>query len=467
MAGKGMDPSMMTQMQIRNNAKDLQELWADLNEWEDEMKAKDKKLIDGEDAGGSTGFFDLLDDDGDLLMDINPEVMQGEELKEHATKVSRKFVEENQEALAAKEQRIKPKTYQEYNKWDKFNVDEQLKIFDEKERKEKQEREKKAALDSRRKEAEKRRKKKDKKELALDLKEEGNDAFKKGDFQEALDCYTLSLAENALSFQTFCNRAMVLLKLDRAADAEADGDKAIKLNPKFTKAYMRRGAAREAQGKLKEALEDYEHAKVLEPANKETRKMIRHVKNALGMEVEEEVEKIDPYEEATVEVVEYGSDSDYDLVETSTEEPKSNEVQHTVEAREMPAHLKRKGALAIPQNATQFEQVWNDALGSDMTGRAAYLRAITPAKLGALLKEGVEADLFSSILLTAESFMLMEEAVDVLVALAKTKRFDMNMMMATAADKAAAAAVIESAAAVGDAASAAVLRGLRKKYEVA
>ena len=64
--------------------------------------------------------------------------------------VSTKFVSENAEALAAKEQaRIKPKTYQapvslgnetahntscvpqEYNKWDAFDVDAQLKALDE------------------------------------------------------------------------------------------------------------------------------------------------------------------------------------------------------------------------------------------------------------------------------------------------------------------------------------------------
>merc|ERR1711907_807440 len=95
------------------------------------------------------------------------------ELQEHAKTVSQKFVEENKEALAQKhqdEQRIKPKTYQEYNKWDAFDVDAQLKALDERERKEKQEQEKQKALEARRKAAEKRRKKKDKKEEAVDLK---------------------------------------------------------------------------------------------------------------------------------------------------------------------------------------------------------------------------------------------------------------------------------------------------------
>jgi len=462
-----------TQMQIRNNSKELNEMWSELNTWEDEIKRKDRKLIDGEEADSSTGFYDLLDEGEDFLSDVNPEVMNEEELHEHAKTVSQKFTEENQEAIAAKAgagERIKPKTYQEYNKWDAFDVDAELKSFDEKERKMQLERKKKAAADERRKEVEKRRRKKDNKEEARDLKEEGNEAFKKGDYEEALDCYTLSLAADATVFQTYCNRAMVLLKLDRPEAAEDDAEKAIKLNIRFTKAYMRRGAAREAQGKLEEALEDFEYAKTLEPMNKETRKLIKQVRCKLGLEEAEE-EEVDPYTTMEVTVVDYGSDSDYETMEDPNLpdlEPAEEEKQDmALQAREMPAHLRKRSALSIPKNATQFEQEWQNTLAGDLPGRASYISQITPIKLGVLLKQGIEAEVFSDILQVANTSMLAEEAIDVLVALSKTKRFDMNMMMATTADKRAAADVIEAATVMGDAASAPVLRSLRHKYEVA
>lgn len=467
---------METQMQIRNNAQQLNAMWSDLNAWEDEIKAKDRKLLDGEEAESSTGFFDLMDEP--ILNDVNPEVMGEEELQEHAKHVSKTFVDENAEVLAyqqakkdGKESRIKPKTYQEYNKWDAFDVDAQLKALDERERKEKEAERKAKALEARKKASQKRNAKKTKKEEALELKDEGNDAFKAGDLQEALDCYTLSLAADASVFQTYCNRAMVLLKLGRPADAQSDAEKVIKLNPKFTKGYMRRGAALEDQGKLEEALKDYQHVKTLEPFNKEARKMIKRVRVALGLEEEDLEETSDPYETVSVEAVDYGSDSDYEDAEAvRVEEEADAEAVRKVkamEAREMPAHLKKKGALAMPKNATQFEQVWSDTLKKDMPGRAAYLRTITPAGLSSLLKAGVEADLFSSLLETSNGFMLMEEALDMLVALSKTKRFDMNMMMASAADKQHASEIIESNAAIGDPAAAAVLRGLRQKYQVA
>lgn len=369
-----------------------------------------------------------------------------------------------------KQARIKPKTYQEYNKWDAFDVDEQLKKLDAKEREEKAKADKEKALEDRKAALEKRRRVKSKKEEAIELKEEGNAAFKQGDLEEALDCYTLSLAADASVFQTYCNRAMVLLRLGRAPDAQADADKAIKLAPKFTKGYMRRGAALEAQDKLEEALAAYEEAKRLEPLNKEARKLIHQVKVGLGLaepEEEQPKEAKDPYEEMSLDVVDYGSDSDYEEVQGSqgaVEEEEESQQEEGIPAREMPAHLKKKGAMARPKNATQFEQTWTDTLKGDLAGRAALIRAITPVGLGNLLKAGLEADLFTGILEVANGFMLLEEALEVLLALTKTRRFDMNMMMAATGDTKNIKEIIESATAVGDPAQAATLRSLRQKF---
>jgi len=378
------------------------------------------------------------------------------------------------EAEEKSEERIKPKTYQEYNKWDAFDVDEQLKQLDAQERGEKAKADKEKALQDRKAALEKRRRVKNKKEEAVELKEEGNAAFKKGDLEEALDCYTLSLAADASVFQTYCNRAMVLLKLERAADAQADAEKAIKLAPKFTKGYMRRGAAFEAQGKMDDALADYEQVKRLEPLNKETRKLIRRVKVSLGLEEAEEEEEEatdarDPYEEVAVDAADYGSDSDYEEVQGSQGQEEEEEAavqEEALQAREMPAHLKKKGATARPKNATQFEQTWSDTLKGDMPGRAALIRAITPVGLGNLLKAGLEADLFTDVLEVANGFMMLEEALEVLLALSKTRRFDMNMMMASAQDANNMREIIDSATAVGDPAQATTLRTLRQKFGV-
>jgi len=66
----------------------------------------------------------------------------------------------------------------------------------------------------------------------------------------------------------YSNRAAAFLELTSYRQAEADCTSAIDLDPKIVKAYLRRGTAREMMGYYKEAVEDFNHALVLEPMNK-------------------------------------------------------------------------------------------------------------------------------------------------------------------------------------------------------
>ncbi len=58
----------------------------------------------------------------------------------------------------------------------------------------------------------------------------------------------------------YANRAMASLKLHDYKSAEADSTKSLELDPSFIKAWQRRGAARKALGRLREAAEDLEQA---------------------------------------------------------------------------------------------------------------------------------------------------------------------------------------------------------------
>eukprot|EP00656_Telonema_subtile_P044922 TRINITY_DN5118_c0_g1_i2.p1 TRINITY_DN5118_c0_g1~~TRINITY_DN5118_c0_g1_i2.p1 ORF type:complete len:454 (-),score=156.29 TRINITY_DN5118_c0_g1_i2:149-1510(-) len=438
-----MNPQMMTQMQIRNNANNMHAFFNDLNEWQDTIKTKDQKLRDGEEID-APGFYELLDDDGDLLQDVNPEVLGEAELAEHAKATAEKFVDQT---------RIRPKTYQEYNEWDKFNVDEQLKAFDEQQRDEDLTQKKKAALDRQRANNEKRMAKRSKKQEADDLKEEGNQAFRNGDLDEALECYTLSILANPNLFSSYSNRSAVLHKLGRAADAESDADMAIKLNKRFTKGYLRRGAAREALGKLEDALRDFQHAVTLEPSNKETRKQVRRVKKSLGMKVEEaEEELVEDIPLTEVTVVDCGSDSDYDDAPTNSKPVKKQEVPESVEdksRKEMLAQLVEPDELPLPRSSTQFEHVWGNVLKGNLKGQAGYLSRLGAEGFKQLFQQGVEAELFSGLLEVAASSMPAPEAYEILLALSGTGRFDMNVMMASNSDNFAVESIATSMEEVG------------------
>ncbi|KAI3815592.1 hypothetical protein L1987_15266 [Smallanthus sonchifolius] len=107
------------------------------------------------------------------------------------------------------------------------------------------------------------------KEAAAEIaKEKGNAAFKVKNWQKAIGFYTDAIKLNSNAATYFNNRAAAYLELGSFIQAEADCTKAIDLDKKNVKAYLRRGTAREMLGYYKEAIEDFRYALVLEPTNK-------------------------------------------------------------------------------------------------------------------------------------------------------------------------------------------------------
>ncbi|KAH1250286.1 Outer envelope protein 64, mitochondrial [Glycine soja] len=91
------------------------------------------------------------------------------------------------------------------------------------------------------------------------LKEKGNAAFKERQWSKALSYYSEAIKLNGTNTTYYCNRAAAHLNFQQAAE---DCGKAILLDKKNVKAYLRRGTARES-------LLYFKHALVLEPQNKD------------------------------------------------------------------------------------------------------------------------------------------------------------------------------------------------------
>jgi tetratricopeptide (TPR) repeat protein len=81
------------------------------------------------------------------------------------------------------------------------------------------------------------------------LKQQGNDAFKAGKYNNALDLYSKAIAVEE-SAALYSNRSATHLKLKDAAAALKDADKCIELDPQWHKGWFRKGQALEAQGAL-------------------------------------------------------------------------------------------------------------------------------------------------------------------------------------------------------------------------
>ena len=73
-------------------------------------------------------------------------------------------------------------------------------------------------------------------------KEKGNECFKIGEHDTAIEYYTrgLELQPNAI---IYANRAMAYIRIKRSADAIKDCDAALRCDPSYTKALFRRGLA--------------------------------------------------------------------------------------------------------------------------------------------------------------------------------------------------------------------------------
>jgi len=101
-------------------------------------------------------------------------------------------------------------------------------------------------------------------ELAGKLKAEGNALFGQGQFAEAIGKYTEALKRNPSDHKIYSNRATCFCKLMRWDAALADCDAAIKLDPTFIKAYIRKGKVNHCLRQYHKALQAYKQAEAID-----------------------------------------------------------------------------------------------------------------------------------------------------------------------------------------------------------
>nr|AAS47584.1 chloroplast Toc64-1 [Physcomitrium patens] len=112
-------------------------------------------------------------------------------------------------------------------------------------------------------------------------KEKGNAAFKEKDYKKAVGFYTDAIRLNGNNATYYNNRAMAYLQLCSFSEAESDCTKALNLDKRSVKAYLRRGTAREFLGYYKEADEDFRQALIFEPTNKTASEALSRLKKLL------------------------------------------------------------------------------------------------------------------------------------------------------------------------------------------
>lgn len=94
----------------------------------------------------------------------------------------------------------------------------------------------------------------DQKQEAIRLKDQGNALLKDHRFDEAIELYTKAVELDPTNVVFYSNRAQAEIRLEMYGYAIADCDRALELDPKFMKAYYRKGVSLMAILKHKEAL---------------------------------------------------------------------------------------------------------------------------------------------------------------------------------------------------------------------
>lgn len=238
------------QNNIRTNDEVLQNYLLDLKSWEKDMKKKEEEMQQAKCPEQNL-----------------PPIRNTREKKKNKQKKDKEKKEHDTKA------RIKSCDYQA---WEKYNVDSELQDIDEK----------KHSSVSENSEDEEEREMLHRKQLAVLNKDKGNECFKKGDFDKAIEFYTIGTGLDPENPFLPANRAMAFIKKKQYQAAENDCTLCLSIDPTYVKAYLRRGTARSALKKISLAKEDFSKVLQLDPNCKEAKMLLKKLNTESSGEFE-------------------------------------------------------------------------------------------------------------------------------------------------------------------------------------
>ncbi|NXC03503.1 RPAP3 protein, partial [Orthonyx spaldingii] len=245
------------QLQMKQNAEELQDFMRELESWEKDIKEVDSELR--KQSGVSE----------ENLPPIRNKVFKKK--KKSKNKVPSKITSEENK-------KNKIKSY-DYEAWGRLDVDKILEELDKEDSThDSVSPESDSEEDGIRIDAEK----------ALAEKEKGNNYFKQGNFDEAIKCYTRGMHSDPYNPVLPTNRASAFYRMKKFSVAESDCNLALALDKNYIKAYARRGAARFALKNFQGAKEDYEKVLELDANNFEAKNELKKIDQALSSKASSE-----------------------------------------------------------------------------------------------------------------------------------------------------------------------------------
>ncbi|KAH9987900.1 activator of Hsp70 and Hsp90 chaperone [Russula compacta] len=132
--------------------------------------------------------------------------------------------------------------------------------------------------------------------LSAVAREEGNRLFKEGDFAGAVKSYTESINRDPSDARGYNNRALAYTKLVALPEALKDAEEAIRVDPTFVKAYIRKGSVLFALREYTKALDALdvarEHDEVAgSKSSREIQELVFKIQNAISAQRANETEQ--------------------------------------------------------------------------------------------------------------------------------------------------------------------------------
>mmetsp|Transcript_48152 Transcript_48152/g.112614 ORF Transcript_48152/g.112614 Transcript_48152/m.112614 type:complete len:204 (-) Transcript_48152:79-690(-) len=112
---------------------------------------------------------------------------------------------------------------------------------------------------------------------AATSKSRGNDAYRNGNYEEAVGEYSKAITKDSKDHTLFSNRSAAYVSLGKYREALADATSCVKLKPDWPKAYARKGKAEYELGLLTEAKNSYMAGLLQDPSSEFLRDGLREV----------------------------------------------------------------------------------------------------------------------------------------------------------------------------------------------
>eukprot|EP01118_Nematostelium_gracile_P007605 TRINITY_DN2488_c0_g1_i4.p1 TRINITY_DN2488_c0_g1~~TRINITY_DN2488_c0_g1_i4.p1 ORF type:complete len:611 (-),score=213.86 TRINITY_DN2488_c0_g1_i4:24-1787(-) len=104
-------------------------------------------------------------------------------------------------------------------------------------------------------------------EAAVAAKNKGNEAFSKGQYEDAIKFFTEAINLDSSNHLLYSNRSAAYCSVKQYFDALQDAEKTVSLKPDWAKGYSRKGAALHGLGQFEDAILVYKKGLTLEPEN--------------------------------------------------------------------------------------------------------------------------------------------------------------------------------------------------------